>query len=151
MRERGLSLSLSPPPHTHPQCQFRVGASAGTRGWGPEGWARSASASFQASWPDALPMISERLPEVANRATDQLANGEGLDGCLRELATASEQLDRHGFVGRGQIYDGEPAHPSLFRWSQELIEKWEHQLQDGQPVRRPPSEHSEVILVERQR
>ena len=31
----------------------------------------------------------------------------------------------------------------------ELIEKWQHQLQDGQPVSRPPSEHSEVILVER--
>ena len=32
----------------------------------------------------------------------------------------------------------------------ELIEKWQHQLQDGHPVSRAPSEHGEVILIELQ-
>ena len=33
----------------------------------------------------------------------------------------------------------------------ELIEAWQHQLQNGQPMSGPPSEHREVILVERHR
>ena len=36
------------------------------------------------------------------------------------------------------------------REATELIERWQQQLQDGQPVSRPPSEHGEVILIERQ-
>ena len=33
----------------------------------------------------------------------------------------------------------------------ELVEAWQHHLQSGQPMSGPPSEHSEVILVDRQR
>ena len=61
-------------------------------------------------------MIPERLPEVANQVTDQLANGQNLDGCLKELASASERLDRHGFVGRPSWAD------TGGRLSQEAVE-----------------------------
>ena len=62
--------------------------------------ARMAPATFWASWADALRMISKRLPEVANRVTVELTNGQNLHECVREFAVASEQLDRHGFVDR---------------------------------------------------
>ena len=62
--------------------------------------ASMAPAAFWASWADALPTISERLPERLPEVTDQLSNGQNLDGYLRELASASEHLDRHGSVGR---------------------------------------------------
>ena len=47
--------------------------------------------------------------------------------------------------------DRESNEMKYLREATELIEKWQLQLQDGQPVSRRPSEHSEVILVERQR
>ena len=62
--------------------------------------ARMAPAAFWASWAKAFPMISKRLPEVAKRVTVELTNSKNLHGCVRELAAASEQLDRHGFVDR---------------------------------------------------
>ena len=69
-------------------------------GLGLRSAARMAPAAFWASWADALPMISKRLPEVANRVTVELTEGQNLHGCVHELAVASEQLDRHGFVDR---------------------------------------------------
>ena len=94
-----------------------------------------APAAFWASLADAVPMISERLPEVANCATDQLANGQNLDGCLREVATSSEQLDRHGFVDPvGQVYNVEPVHPLQFQWRR--VATW---LATRPVVRRPSS------------
>ena len=65
-------------------------------GLGLRSAARMAPAAFGA---DALPMISNRLPEVANRVTVQLTNGQNLDGCLQELGVASDQMDRHWFRG----------------------------------------------------
>ena len=83
--------------------------------------ARMAPAAFWASWAKAFPMISERLPEVAKRVTVELTNSKNLHGCVRELAVASEQLDRHSFVDQPCWKDlqCEFGHPLLFQWSQE--------------------------------
>ena len=67
-------------------------------GLGLRSAARMAPAEFWAFWADALPMISKRLPEVTNKVTVELTNGQNLDGCVHELVVASEQLDRHRFV-----------------------------------------------------
>ena len=58
-----------------------------------------APAAYWASWADALQMVDQRLPEVANRVVNRLADEEPA-GCLGELRGAASQLDRHGFVGR---------------------------------------------------
>ena len=50
------------------------------------------------AWVDALHMISQRFPEVANDIVTQLA-GE-LVGCLAELQGAANDLDWCGFVKR---------------------------------------------------
>ena len=59
---------------------------------------RMSPAPYWASWADALHMISQRLPEVANDIVTQLA-GEPV-GCLAELQGAANDLDRCGFVER---------------------------------------------------
>ena len=59
---------------------------------------RTSPTAYWASWADALHMISQRLPEVANDIVTQLA-GEPA-GCLAELQSAADDLDRCGFVGR---------------------------------------------------
>ena len=58
-----------------------------------------APAAYWASWADALQMVDQRLPEVANRVVNRLADKEPA-GCLGELRGAASQLDRHGFIGR---------------------------------------------------
>ena len=60
---------------------------------------RMAPAACWDSWADALQMVDQRLPEVANRVVNRLADEEPA-GCLGELRGAASQLDRHGFVGR---------------------------------------------------
>ena len=59
---------------------------------------RMSPAAYCASWADALHMTSQRLPEVANDIVTQLA--EEPAGCLAELQSAANDLDRCGFVGR---------------------------------------------------
>ena len=44
--------------------------------------------------------------------------------------------------------DRESNEIKYLREATDLIEKWQHQLQDGQPVSQPSSEHSEVIVFE---
>ena len=61
---------------------------------------RMAHAAYWASWGDALRMVVERLPEVANRVVDELNEGEDLEGCLAEVSAAADRLDRQGFVER---------------------------------------------------
>ena len=60
---------------------------------------RMAPAAYWASWADALQMVDQRLPEVANRVVNKLADEEPA-GCLGQLRGAASQLDRRGFVGR---------------------------------------------------
>ena len=46
--------------------------------------------------------------------------------------------------------DRESNEIKYLREATEVIERWQQQLQDGQPVSRAPSEHGEVTLVEKQ-
>ena len=59
---------------------------------------RISPAAHWSSWADALHMVSQRLPEVANDIVTQLT-GEP-EGCLAELQGAARHLDRCGFVRR---------------------------------------------------
>ena len=61
---------------------------------------RMALGAFWASWADALHMIDQRLPTVADRVVNTLRADEEPRGCLGELRNAAGVLDRHGFVGR---------------------------------------------------
>ena len=44
-------------------------------------------------------MVDQRLPEMASRVVNRLADEEPA-GCLGELRGAASQLDKHGFIGR---------------------------------------------------
>ena len=68
-------------------------------GLGLRSASRMAQSAFWASWADAMPMISERLTQVANRVELQLAMEEPV-GSLGELQEAAQSLDRCGFVAR---------------------------------------------------
>ena len=57
---------------------------------------RCAESAFWASWGDALPMIRERTPQVAEMVVHAMV-GEQQTGCLGELQEASRRLDREGF------------------------------------------------------
>ena len=59
---------------------------------------RTVPAAYWASWADALPMLSRRLPELTTHILNELAHGP--QGCLAELTTACGRLDRSGFVSR---------------------------------------------------
>ena len=48
------------------------------------------------------------------------------------------------------VPDREVNEIKYLREATEVIEKWQHHFQDGQLVSRPPSEHGEEILLERQ-
>ena len=61
---------------------------------------RMAPGAYWASWADALHMIDQRLPTVADRVVNTLRADEEPRGCLGELRNAAGVLDRHGFVGR---------------------------------------------------
>ena len=63
------------------------------------GWVGFAFAGYWASWADALPMISERLPAVATSIVTALENQDAR-GCLGELSESARRLDREGFVSR---------------------------------------------------
>ena len=79
--------------HTISSLPMRMG------GLGLRSASRMAQSAFWASWADAMPMISERLPEVANRVELQLAMEEPV-GSLGELQEAAQSFYRCGFVAR---------------------------------------------------
>ena len=58
---------------------------------------RMAPAAYWASWADALPMLQDRLPAIAQLVSDQLESDE-TEGCVGFLQHAAEALDRSGFV-----------------------------------------------------
>ena len=60
---------------------------------------RCAESAFWASWADALPMIRERTPHVADMVVHAMVGGQP-QGCLGELQEASTRLDREGFWWR---------------------------------------------------
>ena len=55
---------------------------------------RTAPAAYWASWADAMPMLSRRLPELTTHIINEMARGP--QGCLAELSTACARLDRSG-------------------------------------------------------
>ena len=61
---------------------------------------RIAPGAYWASWADALHMIHQRLPDVADRVVQNLSDREDPGGCLGELRGVAIQLDRQGFAGR---------------------------------------------------
>ena len=61
---------------------------------------RMAPAAYWSSWADALPMVHERLPQVAQKVVDGLEGAPDVGGCIGELRAISLGLDRQGFVGR---------------------------------------------------
>ena len=61
---------------------------------------RMAPAAYWSSWADALPMVHERLPQVAQNVVDGLEGAPDVGGCIGELRAISLGLDRQGFVGR---------------------------------------------------
>ena len=61
---------------------------------------RCAPAAYWASWADALHMISERTPEVADEVVRRLGQEEPVEGCLGELQAAATELDQKGFWWR---------------------------------------------------
>ena len=61
---------------------------------------RCAPAAFWASWADALHMISEHTPDVANDVVRKLSNEEPQDGCFGELRAGANELDHKGFWWR---------------------------------------------------
>ena len=56
--------------------------------------------AFWASWADALSIISSRLPDLAEFIVEDLCNGVADRGCLAELLSAADSLNRSGFVAR---------------------------------------------------
>ena len=86
---------------------------------------RMVPAAFWASWADLLPMIADRLPQVAAHVVGALTNGEVPTGCLGELKDAAAQLDRAGFMLRpdwAALRDG--ARPPLV--SSAEPGEWQH-------------------------
>ena len=71
-----------------------------TGGLGIRSAQRMAPGAYWASWADALHMIDQRLPTVADRVVNTLRADEEPRGCLGELRNAAGVLDWHGFVGR---------------------------------------------------
>ena len=55
---------------------------------------------LRASWADALPMISDRNPDVASLVEDVMALEAPAGGCLAELRVATVRLDREGLTER---------------------------------------------------
>ena len=68
---------------------------------------RSSPGAYWASWGDALHMIQQRFPPVAEHVVASLSEHAAED-CLRELQEAASTLDREGFVSR-------PSWPALQR------------------------------------
>ena len=89
---------------------------------------RMAPAAYWASWADALHMVQERLPALAQTTAIQLEQAEEPAACLGELRAAATCLDRHGFVRRPgwvdlqmgvrppPVDESEPGEWALQRW-----------------------------------
>ena len=58
---------------------------------------RMSQAAYWASWADALNMIQQRLPRMAENIVTSLEDWH-LEGCLGELQDATRSLDHQGFV-----------------------------------------------------
>ena len=55
---------------------------------------RMAPRGYWSSWADALAMIHQRLPQVADSITDRLEGAVAVEGCLRFMKWATAWTDR---------------------------------------------------------
>ena len=69
-------------------------------GLGMRSASRCAPAAYWASWSDALHMIHQRTPAVAESVVTALGQEEQFGGCVGELQEAAERLDHEGFWWR---------------------------------------------------
>ena len=88
---------------------------------------------------------TRRITNVHARAEGHVNDGIGSLGKAPQAAAKATHSLTCG------VPDRESNETKYLREATELIQKWQHQLLSGQPMSGPPSEHSEVILVERQR
>ena len=70
-----------------------------------------APAAYWASWADALPMLQERLPVIAQNAVNVLGGDANVDGCLGEVR---QRL--LAWTDRDSLADLSGRH---FRWDQQ--------------------------------
>ena len=61
---------------------------------------RCAAAAYWASWADALPMISQRNPNVADLVEERMSGEGPPESCLGQLRECAQQLDHEGFWWR---------------------------------------------------
>ena len=89
--------------------------------------------------------------ERTRRIPNEFARAEGLvNGGLGSLGQAVRAAAQATHASIRGVPDRKRNDIKYLREATELIDKWQHQLQDGQPVSRVPSEHGEVIFIERQ-
>ena len=90
--------------------------------------------------------------ERTRRITDEHARAEGhVNDGIGSLGEAMQAVAKATPSLTCGVPDRESNETKYQREATELIEEWQHQLLSGQPMCGPPSEHGEVILVERQR
>ena len=58
---------------------------------------RCADAAYWASWADALEMITQRMPAVANMVVRAMEEEAPAASCLFDLQVAAQRLDNEGF------------------------------------------------------
>ena len=91
---------------------------------------RCAAAAFWASWADALPMIRDRTPQIANLVLTSLSSGvPPSSGCLAEVHAAATELDHQGFWQRpswNEIWQGKRPDPSEARDPGEWQHGWQY-------------------------
>ena len=86
------------------------------------------------------------------RITNEHARAEGhVNDGIGSLGKALQVAAKATHSLTCGVPDRESNETKYLREATELIEEWQHQLLSGQPMSGPPSEHGEVILVERQR
>ena len=99
-----LAKILQGPPGTEPELAVaKQLASLPLRsgGLGLRSAERNADAAYWASWADALHMIAQRNPDVADLIVSTFAKHPGpAEGCLAELHGAAARLDSEGFRDR---------------------------------------------------
>ena len=77
---------------------------------------RCSRAAYWTSWADALPMIQERNPAVAEIVENAMVHNMFTpEGCLSELAQATSQLDREGFAERPSWSELRSNRPRTYR------------------------------------
>ena len=97
--------------------------------WVSRAAVRMAPAAYWASWADALPMLQERLPVIAQNAVNVLDGDANVDGCLGGVRQAAAGLDREGFIGRpqwGALQMGAKQPPPTNSEPGEWAHGWQH-------------------------